>query len=314
MENLIFGPVPSRRLGSSIGVNNIPHKICTYSCIYCQIGKAVKMQVDRQEFYPVDVIVRELEHKLNSLNPIDFPDYITLVPDGEPTLDIHLGKLLIKLKTFGLPVAVITNSSLFDRKDVQDELMIADYVSMKVDTVNYVFWKKINKPHKDINFSSILQAIQKFSMSFTGKLVTESMLLKNVNDSDEEIEVLAQFLQNIKPDIAYIAIPIRPPAFKSTLPADETSVTMAYDVFKKHDLAAELLTGYEGNAFVSSGNFTDDILSITAVHPMRMDAIQKLMTKSNATEESLDRLVYNGLIKKVNYNNRYYFIRTFGND
>jgi len=314
MESIIFGPVPSRRLGRSIGVNNIPHKICSYSCVYCQVGKVDKMQINRREFYPPDSIINQVDRKLYCLNAKDFPDYITIVPDGEPTLDIHLGELIVKLKTYGILVAVITNGSLIDNKSVQAELMLADYVSIKIDTVNHITWRSVNKPHKALHLRSILKAIHDFSKSFSGQLVTESMLLKDVNDSDEELEALAQFLQDIRPNIAYIAIPTRPPAFEGIFPADETAVTLAYEIFSRHNLTAEMLTGYEGNAFASSGNFTDDMLSITAVHPMRRDAVLELMAKSNATEESLNLLIDNGLIKIINFNNQDYFLRRFGNE
>lgn len=311
MENIIFGPVPSRRLGKSIGINNIPHKVCSYSCAYCQVGKADKMQVERREFYLPDIIVRKLEYKLNVLAKSDLPDYITIVPDGEPTLDIHLGELIVKLKSSGFPVAIITNSSLIDRRDVQAELMLADYVSIKVDTVNQASWRKVNKPHKDLNHDTILHGIFEFSKNFKGTLVTESMLLKDVNDSEEELEALASFLHDIGPEIAYIAIPTRPPAFEGTFPADETAVTLAYEIFNRHNVPAELLTGYEGNAFASSGNFEEDILSITAVHPMRKDAVLQLLAKSNTPVDSLNQLVNNNLIKIVSFNNQEYYLRKF---
>ncbi len=313
MENRLFGPVPSRRLGRSLGINNIPHKVCSYSCAYCQVGKADTMQVERQAFYSPDVIAREVELKLQSLSPADFPDYLTLVPDGEPTLDIHLGKLIVKLQSFGLPVAVITNSSLIHRSDVQDELMKADYISFKVDTVNPVSWKKINKPHKDLNLETILKAIPEFAREYKGTKVTESMLIKGINDTEEDLTQLARYLQNIRPEVAYIAIPTRPTAFENIYPASEATVIKAYGIFNYLCLSAELLTGYEGNAFASSGNFTDDILSITAVHPMRKDAVIQLLNKSNVSEKSLKRLITDGLIKKVSYNNQEYFLRKFSN-
>jgi wyosine [tRNA(Phe)-imidazoG37] synthetase (radical SAM superfamily) len=138
------------------------------------------------------------------------------------------------------------------------------------------------------------------------------MLLKDSNDTYDELESTAQFLKEINPDTAYIAIPTRPPAFEGTFPADEAAVTLAYELFTHHNLSAELLTGYEGNAFASSGNFTDDILSITAVHPMRKDAVMQLMAKSNATEENLNLLINSGLIEKISYNKQEYYLRKFG--
>ncbi|MHC1774752.1 MAG: radical SAM protein [Lentimicrobium sp.] len=311
MQNIIFGPVPSRRLGKSLGINNIPHKVCSYSCAYCQVGKAGKMQVTRQEFYPPDIIIRKLEYKLNCLSKSDFPDFITLVPDGEPTLDIHLGELILRLKSYGLPVAVISNSSLLYQPDVQSELMNADYVSLKIDTLNQASWRKVNKPHKELDHNLILQSIRDFSEKFKGTLVTESMFLKDINDSAEELEALAKFLNGVQPEIAYIAIPTRPLAFGGVFPAEEAAVAMAYETFSGYKLNAELLTGYEGNAFASSGNFTDDILSITAVHPMRKDAVLELMTKSNATAFVLEQLIENELIERVTFNGQDFFLRKF---
>jgi len=311
MENIIFGPVPSRRLGRSLGINNIPHKVCSYSCAYCQVGKADTMQVERQVFYSPDAIARQVELKLQSLSFADFPDYLTLVPDGEPTLDIHLGKLIVRLKSFGIPVAVITNSSLIHRKDVQYELMHADYISVKVDTVNHDSWKKINKPHKELDLESILMAIPDFSKAYKGMLVTESMLTKGINDTEEELTQLARYLKKIKSDIAYIAIPTRPPAFEGIYPADEAAVTLAYDIFSYFCISAELLIGYEGNAFASSGNFADDILSITAVHPMREDAVMELLHKTNGGISLLNRLIEKRMLKKLEFNGSAFYLRKF---
>jgi len=310
-SQIIFGPVPSRRLGRSIGINNIPYKVCSYSCAYCQVGKAVKMQVERQEFYLPDEIMQQVKEKLNSLAASDYPDYLTIVPDGEPTLDIHLGELITKLKTFNLPVAVITNSSLINLKDVQDDLLLADWVSIKVDTLNPDLWKRVNKPHKNLDLDAILAGILQFSETFRGKLVTETMLLKNINDGEDGLELLAQFLYRIGPEVAYIAIPTRPPAFEGIFPANEAAVTLAYEIFTRHNITTELLTGYEGNAFASSGNFTNDILSITAVHPMRKDAVIALMAKANATPEILDKLISDGFIEKLGFNNQEYYLRKF---
>jgi wyosine [tRNA(Phe)-imidazoG37] synthetase (radical SAM superfamily) len=314
MEKLIFGPIPSRRLGRSIGVNNIPHKVCSYSCAYCQVGKAIKMQIKRQEFYPPDLIVSQVKQKLESLSATDLPDYITLVPDGEPTLDNNLGELIRGLKRFGLPVAVITNSSLLENKDVQADLSQADYISIKTDTTNPSVWKKINKPHKSLNLDSILKAILHFSAHYQGILVSETMLIKGINDSREYVEPVANFLREVKPDFAYIAIPTRPTAYKGTFPPDEAAVAVAYEIFNRHKLNTELLTGYEGNAFASSGNFEDDMLSITAVHPMRKDAMMELMSKSNATKADLNKLIEEGHLRRVDYNDQEYFLRKFKND
>lgn len=314
MENpsaLVFGPVPSRRLGKSLGINNIPFKICTYSCVYCQLGKAVKMQVDRQEFFKPDVIVEAVSEKLKSLSMNDYPNYLTIVPDGEPTLDIHLGELIKKLKKFDIPIAVITNASLLNRDEVQQELGLADYVSVKTDAISPEIWRKVDKPHKAIDFKVNLEAIPQFRKQFKGKFVTETMLIRGLNDTADEIEKIAQYIQMLMPEVAYIAIPTRPTAFKEIAPATEQMVTLAYQIFTNHKINTELLIGYEGNAFATSGNFAEDLLSITAVHPMREDAVEEMIKKSNAKPEILLSLIEQQMIEKVVYNQNTYYVRKF---
>jgi wyosine [tRNA(Phe)-imidazoG37] synthetase (radical SAM superfamily) len=312
MERRIFGPVPSRRLGQSLGVNNIPYKICTYSCIYCQVGKAIKMQINRQEFYKPDELIDEVKALLSNIqDKKDYPDYITIVPDGEPTLDINLGVLIEKLKTLGVPVAVITNASLIDLPEVKNDLLKADYVSFKADAFSHEPWKKINIPHKQLDLQSIKEGICVFRNYFSGKMVTETMLVKGVNDSPDELKNTARVIESFEPETAYIAIPTRPPAFEKVEPPDEITVNVAYHIFKEYIENVELLTGYEGNAFASAGNFRDDVLSITAVHPMREDAVLELLKKTDGNKNSLDALLQEKLVEKVQYSGHSYYLRKF---
>jgi len=308
----VFGPVPSRRLGKSLGINNIPYKICTYSCIYCQIGKAVKMMGKRQEFYKPDELVKEAKTVLRNLQDNSvYPEYITIVPDGEPTLDIHLGELIEKLKTINIPVAVITNASLMNLPDVKNELLKADYISVKIDTVNQVTWRKINKPYKSLELEGILNGILSFEKNFKGKLTTETMLIKGVNDTLNEFIELADYINTLGPDIAYLAIPTRPPAFETAVPVDESKINEAFHIFSKKFAAVEFLTGYEGNAFSSTGNPQEDIMSITAVHPMREDAIEELLKRNNASFNLVNELLEENLIRRTSFHGKNYYIRKF---
>lgn len=312
MERKIFGPVPSRRLGKSLGVNNIPHKTCTYSCLYCQIGKAIKMQINRQEFYKPEDLAGEVKIILENIqDKNNFPDFITIVPDGEPTLDINLGKLIAMLKTTGLPVAVITNGSLINYSDVREDLSRADYVSVKADVFDETKWKLLNKPHKSLDLNGIISGMRTFVQEFSGKLVTETMLIKGINDSESDLQYTVQHILFYNPDTAYIAIPTRPPAYKGVLPPDENSVNRACYIFKEHIEKIELLTGYEGNAFTSTGNFREDLLSITAVHPMRENAVLELLKKSGGDNSMLTELINNKLIEKIKYKNHNYYLRKF---
>lgn len=311
-NNRVFGPVPSRRLGKSLGVNNIPHKVCSYSCLYCQIGKAVSLKMKREAFYkPSDLANQAKALLCNIQDNEEYPDYICIVPDGEPTLDINLGGLIDELKITNIPVAVITNATLFSMPEVRNELSKADYVSVKIDTVDENTWKKINIPHKNLKLYDILQGIETFSREYTGKLVIETMLVKQVNDSPDKLEQTARFITKINPHTAFIAIPTRPPAFSDIEIPNSNKVNEAWQIFKNYINKVELLTGYEGNAFASTGNFTEDVLSITAVHPMREDAVQQLLTKTNTDGTVLETLIKQQAIVKTIYNGNIFYLRKF---
>ena len=308
----IFGPVPSRRLGISLGINNIPHKVCSYSCLYCQVGKGDKIEVARQEFYKPGYLVEKVREALSKIKvEKEFPDYLTIVPDGEPTLDINLGLLIKSLKTFNLPIAVITNSTLLTLPEVRTELNAADYVSVKCDTFNENVWRKINIPHKSLDLQAILKGTQQFAKGFQGELVTETMLLKGINDKPDDLTKTAEIISTLSPGTSFISIPTRPTAYRKAEKPDEQTLTMAYDIFSERIENVELLTGYEGDAFASSGNFREDVLSITAVHPMREDAVKKLLEKSGGALEDLMKLIDQKLIEKVDYKGENFYLRKF---
>ena len=209
----VFGPVPSRRLGQSLGINNIPLKTCSYSCTYCQIGSTNNMQITRNSFFKPDTLIRKVENKINALKKAKKQiDYITFVPDGEPTLDVNLGLEIRLLKQFGIKIAVITNSSLLWMDSVKEDLMDADWISLKIDTLNSEIWHKIDRPHGCLNIKKILTGIIDFASSFKATLVTETMILKNQNDSKECINNIGILLSHIYTASSYLLTPTRPPA------------------------------------------------------------------------------------------------------
>lgn len=305
---LTFGPVPSRRLGRSLGVNNIPPKTCTYSCVYCQVGRTRRMSCQRQEFYAIENIVKDAGRSLTSLQEGESIDYATFVADGEPTLDIHLGMEIKALKRLGLKVAVITNASLIWREDVRKDLAGADWVSLKVDAVSDDVWRKINRPHKQLIHSEILNGLLNFAATFTGQLVTETMLVQGINDGKTEIEQIAELVKKVNPTRAYIAVPTRPPAEK-VFPPDEEKVNLAYQVFRARGIAAEYLIKYEGNEFSAGNSFEEAVLSITAVHPMRQEAVEQLVEKHGKSWTNVDKLLSEGRLIKTSYKGETFFLR-----
>jgi len=300
----IFGPVPSRRLGRSLGINNIPYKHCTYACVYCQIGKTPYMTIERETYYPWNDIVNEVIRGVKNFGE-DNIDYITFVPDGEPTLDINIGKEIISIKENTLiKVAVITNGSLLFREDVRNDLYHADTVSIKVDAITESVFKRINRPHPKLELSRILEGIVRFARNFRGKLLVESMFVHGLNDNEEEIENIANFIAKLKPYKAYIAIPTRPPAEKWVKPADERAILIAYNKFTNLlGERVELLTGYEGPSFESvSDDPVQGFLAIISVHPMRLDYAYDFLSKSGVDpEKTIKSLLENKKIIKISY-------------
>ncbi|AHL21733.1 radical SAM protein [Thermococcus nautili] len=306
---LAFGPVPSRRLGRSLGVNNIPDKVCSYACVYCQIGRTLRMEIERKPFYEPEFLFEEVSKKVEEARRKgERIDYITFVPDGEPTLDINLGIEVELLRELEVPLAILTNSSLIWREDVRADLSAFDFVSLKLDAVSEPLWRKIDRPHKSLSLGRILDGMLTFRDDFDGTLVTETMLI-NI-DYGDELERIADFLAELKPDKAYIAVPTRPPAEKWVEPASEETINLAYQLFSERlGGKVEYLIGYEGNAFASTGNVVEDILSITAVHPMREEALRELLEKNNAGWDVVERLLEEGKLIRLNYRGETFYMR-----
>jgi len=308
----VFGPVPSRRLGQSLGINNIKPKNCTYSCIYCQIGRTNKKICERKFFYNPSEIKDAVEAKISELIKKGFSvDYLSFVPDGEPTLDINLGKEIKILKNLGIKIAVISNSSLLWRKDVQDDISNADYVSLKIDTVNEKSWNMINRPHASLKINKILSGIDNFSKKYNGILSTETMLINNINDNLLEFEKIADFISNIKSYKSYISIPIRPPAEKHVKPAEEVDINIAYQIFKERGIVTELLTDYEENKFIFEGDFVDNLLKITSVHPIREENLKDLLIENNKSWDVINKLLRENKLIETEYNRIKFYIRNF---
>jgi len=307
---IAFGPVPSRRLGKSVGINNIPPKICTYSCVYCQLGRTYDMQVERRDFYKPEEIMRAVEKKVKESRERKEPiDYLTFVPDGEPTLDINLGEEIELLKPLGIKIAIITNSSLIWGKKVRDVLSKADWVSVKIDAISQNIWHKIDRPHGSLKLQEILGGISEFSDSFNGYLVTETMLIQDINDNIPEFENIADFISNLNIKKSYLSIPTRPPAEKWVKPATEYKINSAYQIFKDKGIDVEYLIGYEGNAFAYTGNVEEDLLSITSVHPMKEEAIIEFLKKANSSWGVIKKLIEEKKLVEMKYKKNKFYMR-----
>lgn len=308
-DKIAFGPVPSRRLGRSMGINNIPPKICTYSCVYCQLGRTPDMQIERREFYSQERVVKEVERKAKETEDAgECVDYLTFVPDGEPTLDINIGKEIEGLKQLGIKIAVITNASLIWREDVRNDLYKADWVSVKVDAVSKNIWRRVDRPHGNLSLDKILEDMQIFSQNFEGEMVTETMLIDGINDGDEEIKNIASFISGLDTEKSYISIPTRPPAEDVKSPS-EHKINAAYQIFRNAGIKAEYLIGYEGNEFASTGNVEEDLLGIMSVHPMREYAVKEFLEKAGFGWNALEKLLMENKIVETDYQGNKFYMR-----
>jgi wyosine [tRNA(Phe)-imidazoG37] synthetase (radical SAM superfamily) len=307
--SLAYGPVPSRRIGRSIGINNVPPKVCSYSCVYCQLGRSLRLEIKPRQFYKPDKVVEkagaQLEKARQKGEPVDF---LTFVPDGEPSLDANLSKEIESLKTLGMRIAIITNGSLLWREDVRQILLNADWISLKVDAASHDTWRRVDRPHKSLDFEAILKGMLEFAQGFRGELTTETMLVRNLNDDLNEIKKIADFLIRVKPSRAYIGIPTRPPA-EPIEPATEQTVNTAYQLFSEKLERVEYLIGYEGNAFACTGDVQDDLLSITAVHPMREEAIAEFLKTAGAGWQVVQQLIEERHIVELEYRGKKFYMR-----
>ncbi len=312
MPDVTFGPVPSRRLGQSLGINNIPPKACTYSCVYCQIGATRSMRVKRRAFHDAATLVDAVRVKVDGARSRgEVVDYLTFVPDGEPTLDLYLGWELWQLSRLGIRTAVITNATLLWQPEVREDLLGADWVSLKIDSVRENTWRAINRPHRSLRLGQVLEGIREFARDFSGQLTTETMVVGGINDEREELDDIARFIGEIAPDRSYLSVPTRPPAVKSVGRPTEQSITEGFASFKQRIENVEYLVGYEGNAFASSGSPESDLLSITAVHPMKLQAVCRLLERAGSDWSVVQNLLDSGDLVETAYCGDHFYTRSF---
>jgi len=221
--NHIFGPVPSRRLGVSLGVDLVTHKICSLDCIYCECGKTTRLTLNPDEYVKFEVVVAELEHYwLNN----DDPDYITFSGSGEPTLNSRLGEVIeyIKQKKPHIKVAVLTNSTLLWDNAVRQALVAADLVVPSLDAISKKAFIQMNRPGRDLDIQKILNGLVIFSNDYKGKIWLEILILPGINDSQTELGLLKDAIKKIQPDLVQINTLDRPGTLSDIVPASKSEL------------------------------------------------------------------------------------------
>jgi wyosine [tRNA(Phe)-imidazoG37] synthetase (radical SAM superfamily) len=268
------------------------------------------MQVDRQAFYEPEEVFKRVQGKVERAEDSgETMDYLTFVPDGEPTLDVNLGREIDLVRPLGVPIAVISNSSLIWREDVREELAKADWVSLKVDAASTETWRRVNRPHGNLQLGDIREGMLAFARNYEGVLATETMLVDAVNDGEDAVAEASDFLARLGPDQAYIAIPTRPPAEPWAHGPNEEMTNRAYQIVSERVDHVEYLIGYEGNAFAFTGDVKEDLLSITAVHPMRRDAVDDFLGRAGADWGAVRELVAREQLVEAHYGDHLFYVR-----
>jgi len=271
----VFGPVPSKRLGQSLGVDPIPFKTCNWNCIYCQLGRTTPLTNVRRDYFPPRAIVAQVRETLESHQPGEI-DWVTFVGSGEPTLHASLGWMIREVKGMtSIPVAVITNGSLMYQPEVREELMPADAVLPTLDAGNEKLYRAINRPHPSLTFESLVDGLIAFRSVYTGRLWLEVMLVRGLNDTEEALRELAAVVQRISPDEVHINLPIRPPAEPWVKPPDDDGLMRAMALLGD---IAHVVHPAEG-VFDLSGyaNVADAVVGIITRHPMREEELMRTL-------------------------------------
>ena len=301
MSKYVYGPVPSRRLGKSLGISTIPFKTCDYSCIYCQLGRTTRLTVERKEYFPLEDIVDELKENIRLFSF----DTVTIIGEGEPTLYSKIGNLIDNIKKLSTKkCAVITNGSLLWDKNVREELSRADIILPSLDAWNEESFKRINRPHKSLNFEKIVEGMITFRKEYKGEIWLEVMLISGLNDANADLLKIAYWIDKIKSDKVYINVPIRPPAEPWVRIPNISRIRSAEKILKGIFIGKTP----QGSFFSSCSNTFDAIISIIKRHPMSYDEVVSFSKSRNEdVDDILEKLQKDPNVETLEIDDKKFF-------
>lgn len=305
----IYGPVPSRRLGRSLGIDMVPFKTCTYDCVYCQLGRTTAKTVERKEYVSVDAILSELEEKLATG---ETPDYISLAGSGEPTLNACIGELIERIKSLtDVPLAVLTNGSLLWVKEVQDALMAADLVLPSLDAGDEHLFQYVNRPHEEISFENMIKGLAEFTKRFSGEVWLEVLLLGGVTGIPSEVKKIASLIERIGPARVQLNTVSRPPAeeYALTIPPEQMIALKAL-IPGEVDIISEKGDG-EPHITAPHAEDEENILALLNRRPCTAEDIAKSLG-IHITEviKHLEGLSASGRVTTTSVNKRVFYVPT----
>ncbi len=300
----IFGPVPSRRLGFSLGVDVVPLKTCTYNCIYCQLERTTEKTLRRAEYIAQKTILEELQHVLSLGQKID---YITFSGSGEPTLNAKIGEMIRKINEMtSIPVAVLTNGSLLYEREVREALSAADLVIPSLDAVSDEAFQRVNRPHGRLKIGTILEGLKAFRETFSGQLWLEIMFVKGINDAPEEITRMRGVIEELRPDKIQLNTVIRPPAEAFAQPLTEEELGGIREQLGGN---AEIIASFERkDQSAYKADVEEALLTLLRRRPVTLsDISEALGVHRNEVVKYLEVLEKDGkIVSRIFADERYY--------
>jgi wyosine [tRNA(Phe)-imidazoG37] synthetase (radical SAM superfamily) len=299
----VYGPVPSRRLGFSLGVDLVPYKTCSLDCIYCQLGKTTQKSIERKLFTRKENVLGEVKEVLNKKQRID---YITFSGSGEPTLNSDIGGLIREIKAVtSVPVAVLTNGTLLFMEDVQRDLLGADLVLPSLDAVSQRIFRSINRPHDSLKVEVVVAGLKNFRKIYKGRIWLEIMLIKNFNDNIKELLRIKNAISEIQPDRVYLNTVVRPPSEIYAKPLDRDEM-MAVKNFL--DKSCEVIAEFHGQKVGEVQNVEDAIVEMTKRRPVTIVDIANVIGISVANAQQMIKgLKAKGKLKEKQYQKKKYY-------
>ncbi len=303
----VFGPVPSRRLGYSLGVDIIPPKYCSYDCIYCQVGKTTDKEMCRKRFYDPEIVIEQVVNKVATTQPVDI---VTFSGSGEPTLNSDLGAMIGELKRRVVaPVAVITNGSLLHDEDVRKDLAEADVVLPSLDAVSKDVFEKINRPHPELDIKKIITGMKVFRKELRKSIWLEIMLIKNVNDSIHELKRMAEIVSDLGVNKVQLNTVTRPPSETTAGRLDEGELAHVCKLFGPD---CEIICSFEKSGEMpAQGKWADIIIETLKRRPLTLDDVVKTTNLSHfQAKTKLKTLEMEGLIKSYLLGDNLFYVIT----
>ncbi len=293
----VFGPVPSRRLGRSLGIDPIPFKTCNFNCVYCQLGRTTAMRGERRDFFPPEEILADVEAAL--AKHVREIDWLTVTGEGEPTLCRSLGHILREIrKMTDLPIAVITNGGLLHQEDVRADLAESDLVMPSLDAADPETFGRIDRPHGRLEIEAIIEGIAQFRREFSGRVWLEIMLVRGVNDGDESLRALRAAIDRIEPDRVWLNTPVRPPAEGGVEIPDASVLERAREILGESSVPDP---APRTAMAVGPDDPAGALLDVLRRHPLRADQVPDAFPSlgSEAIETLLDNLRREGRLREI---------------